>query len=62
MSHYAVKLLNNIRGRDELDIILNKTGKEDEEKFELLARINMALKYQEKPVCILYFLAYFLYF
>ena len=45
VSHYAVKLLNNVRGRDELDIILNKTGKEDEEKFELLARINLALKY-----------------
>lgn len=32
LSTYSVKLLNNVRGRDELDIVLNKVGKEKEEK------------------------------
>jgi hypothetical protein len=50
LSNYSVKLLNNVRGRDELEIVLNKTGKENEEKYERLARLNLALKYEEKPV------------
>ena len=50
LSTYSVKLLNNVRGRDELDIVLNKTGKEKEEKYEQLARLDLALKFQEKPV------------
>ncbi len=44
------KLLNNVRGRDELEIVLNKTGKETEEKYERLARLDLAIKYEEKPV------------
>lgn len=44
------RLLNNVRGRDELEIVLNKTGKETEEKYERLARLDLALKYEEKPV------------
>jgi hypothetical protein len=39
-----------VRGRDELEIILNKTGKENEEKYSRLARLDLALKYQEMPV------------
>jgi hypothetical protein len=50
LSKYTVMLLGNIRGRDELEICLNKTGKENEEKYERLARLDMAIKYQEKPV------------
>lgn len=50
LSNYSVMLLGNIRGRDELEICLNKTGKENEEKYERLARLDMAIKYQEKPV------------
>ena len=50
LSTYSVKLLNNVRGRDELDIVLNKTGKEKEEKYEKLARLDLALRFQEKPV------------
>ena len=50
LSTYSVKLLNNVRGRDELDIVLNKTGREKEEKYEQLARLDLALKFQEKPV------------
>ena len=47
---FTVKLLNSIRGRDELEIVLNKTGKEGEEKYERLARLALALKYHEKPL------------
>lgn len=50
LSSYTVKLLSNVRGRDELEIVLNKTGKEGEEKYERLARLDLALKYKEKPV------------
>jgi hypothetical protein len=50
MSEYSVKLLNYVRGRDELEIMLNKTGKENEEKYDLLARFDLALKYEEVPV------------
>lgn len=39
-----------MRGRDELEIVLNKAGKETEEKYERLARLDLALKYEEKPV------------
>jgi hypothetical protein len=42
--------MNNVRGRDELEIVLNKTGKETEEKYERLARLDLALKFKEKPV------------
>ena len=49
LSIYSVKLLNNVRGRDELDIVLNKTGAENEEKYDKLARLDLALKYNEKP-------------
>ena len=47
-----MKLLNNVRGRDELEIFLNKTGKENEEKYGLLARLDLAIKYREMPVSI----------
>jgi hypothetical protein len=50
LSEYTVKLLNNVRGRDELEIVLNKTGKENEEKYERFARLDLALKYSEMPV------------
>ncbi|RNA45048.1 hypothetical protein BpHYR1_034789, partial [Brachionus plicatilis] len=35
---------------DELEIVLNKTGKEKEEKYEQLARLDLALRFQEKPI------------
>ena len=53
LSNYSVMLLSNVRGRDELEIVLNKTGKETEEKYEQLARLDMAIRYQEKPVIFL---------
>jgi hypothetical protein len=54
LSTYAVKLLNNVRGHDELEIILDKTGKEADEDYELLARLDLALKYEQKPVRMLH--------
>jgi hypothetical protein len=50
LSIYSVKLLNKIRGRDELDIVLNKTGKEAKEKYQQLARLDLAIRFQEKHV------------
>jgi hypothetical protein len=43
-----------VRGRDELEIVLNKTGKETEEKYERLARLDLAIKYEEKPVSLVF--------
>lgn len=54
LSSYTCKLLNNVRGRDELEVVLNKTGKEDEEKYERLARLDLALKFKEKPVLLIF--------
>ena len=51
LSIYVCKLLNNVRGHVELEIVLNKTGKETEHKESRLARLDLAIKYQEKPVC-----------
>jgi len=56
LSEYTVKLLSYVRGKDELETFLNKTGKENEEKFELLARLDLAIKYREMPVCFKKFL------
>ncbi len=50
LSGYVCKLLNNVRGHDELEIVLNKAGKESEEKYKRLARLDLAIKYEEKPV------------
>lgn len=50
LSAYAVKLLDKVRGHRELDCVLGKTGKETEEKYVLLARLYLAIKYEEKPV------------
>ncbi|CAF3440747.1 unnamed protein product [Rotaria socialis] len=49
LSAYAVKLLDKVRGHKELDCVLGKTGKETEEKYVLLARLYLAIKYEEKP-------------
>jgi hypothetical protein len=52
LSAYVCKLLSNVRGRDELEIVLDKTGKDSEEKYERLARVDLAIKYKERPVSI----------
>ena len=50
LADYTVKLLNNIRGSEELELVLNKTGGENEEKYSKLARLDLALKYNQKEV------------
>ncbi|XP_076470578.1 short transient receptor potential channel 7-like isoform X3 [Babylonia areolata] len=49
LSEYVVKLLDKIRGHDELQVLLNKTGADSEqETYELLARLKLAIRYREK--------------
>jgi preprotein translocase subunit Sss1 len=50
LSEYVVKLLDRVRTQDELELVLNKTGKPDEEKYNTLARLRLALQYGEKKV------------
>ena len=48
-----VKLLDKIRGHDELQVLLNKTGANSEqETYELLARLKLAIRYREKKVSV----------
>jgi hypothetical protein len=48
LSQFTYQLLDNIRGKYELDLIVNKTEKD--ETFESLARLNLAIKMEEKKV------------
>ena len=48
LSRFVARLLDNVRGHEELEILLNKTGLPHEEKFENLARFNLAIQYSEK--------------
>ncbi|UJR27013.1 hypothetical protein I4U23_008318 [Adineta vaga] len=49
LSRFVARLLDNIRGCEELEIVLNKTGLPNEEKYESLARFDLAIQYREKP-------------
>lgn len=48
LSIFVTRLLDNVRGHEELAIVLNKTGRPHEEKYENLARFDLAILYQEK--------------
>lgn len=48
LSLFVTRLLDNVRGHEELEIVLNKTGQPDEEKYENLARFDLAIQYEEK--------------
>jgi hypothetical protein len=48
LSIFAARLLDNVRGHEELEIVLNKTGRPNEEKYETLARFDLAIQYKEK--------------
>ncbi|KAK3611420.1 hypothetical protein CHS0354_027146 [Potamilus streckersoni] len=48
LSEYVVKLLDRVRTQEELEIVLNKTGSSNKEKYKPLARFKLALKYEEK--------------
>lgn len=48
---YVVQLLDKVRGHDELEILINKTGRDsDLETYERLARLKLAIQYNEKKV------------
>ena len=48
LSIFVTRLLDNVRGHEELEIVLNKTGRSNEEKYKNLARFDLAIQYQEK--------------
>lgn len=49
LSIFVARLLDNVRGHEELEIVLNKTGLAEEEKYATLARFDLAIQYREKP-------------
>lgn len=52
LSVYVVQLLDKVRGHDELEVLINKTGRDsDLETYERLARLKLAIQYNEKKVC-----------
>ena len=52
LSEYVVKILDRVRTHDELELVLNKTGKPSEEKYSTLARLKLAVQYGQKRVSI----------
>lgn len=50
LSEFTFKLLDNIRGKEELELILNKSGKENQESYYPLDRLDVAIKNGEKKV------------
>ena len=59
LSNYVVKLLDHVRGNDELDIILNEEGDvPDLQEHGKLSRLKLALKFNEKHVSILWIISH----
>ena len=50
LSEYVVKLLDRVRTQEELELVMNKTGKATIDEYEDLARFKLALHYREKKV------------
>ncbi|CAE1262284.1 unnamed protein product [Acanthosepion pharaonis] len=48
LDNFVVKLLNHIYTQAELELIINKVGKSNEEKYENLGRLKLAIRYQKK--------------
>ncbi|XP_021357995.1 short transient receptor potential channel 3-like isoform X2 [Mizuhopecten yessoensis] len=48
LSEYVVKLLDRVRTQEELEVVLNKTGRPKDNKYESLARFNLAIQYSQK--------------
>nr|KAG5713046.1 hypothetical protein BaRGS_021840 [Batillaria attramentaria] len=48
LSRYVVKLLDRVWTQQELELVLNKKGPPETEKYENLARLKMALENKEK--------------
>ncbi|GAB1602659.1 short transient receptor potential channel 6-like, partial [Argonauta hians] len=50
LSNYVVSLLDQIQNQEELELIVNKVGKSNEENYEQFGRLKLALRYGEKKV------------
>lgn len=51
LSEYVVRLLDKVRGHDELEKLLNKRKREaNDETYEQLSRLKLAIHYSEKKV------------
>lgn len=51
LSDYVVKLLDKVRGHDELEKLINKKRRDPrDESYDLLARLQMAIQCNEKKV------------
>ena len=50
LSQYGVKLLDKVRGNEELDLLLNVGYDSQPHPEEKLARFKLALEYKEKRV------------
>ncbi|KAK3600932.1 hypothetical protein CHS0354_004141 [Potamilus streckersoni] len=49
LSEYVVKLLDMVRGQDELKVIIDKADRDSKnETYEHLARLKLAIRYNEK--------------
>ena len=48
LSIFVARLLDNIRGHRELEVVLNKTGRAHEEKYEPLSHSNCQQKLNER--------------
>ncbi|XP_052834096.1 short transient receptor potential channel 7 [Octopus bimaculoides] len=48
LSSYVVLLLDQIQTQEELELIVNKVGKSNEEHYEQFGRLKLALRYGEK--------------
>ena len=51
LSDFLVKLLDEVRGDVELDVLLNGDVNDDDDVIEVLSRLKLALYYDEKKVC-----------
>jgi hypothetical protein len=51
LSDYVVKLLDKVRGHDELEKLINKKRRDPhDESYDLLARLHLAIQCNEKKV------------
>ena len=50
LSDFAVRLLERVWTQQELEVVLNKKGGADDDRYEDLARLKLALANREKSV------------
>ena len=50
LTNYPVKLLDRVKGNEELDVLLNHTTGATGDGYEKLTRLRLAIHYNEKKV------------